>query len=245
VRARLLKSTPRSDKSLAFCVVWCMLVTAGAGCSTPQVESSLTDDYAGLDIDSRMSFWHELADRPLASHDEAFHALLLFSQQSTAPEEGYAGRVATMKQIGWLSEDFAGQPNEAIRRDTLAYVMVRMLDMEGGLMMAISDRNPHYSAKEMVYQGLMPAGSNWQVVSGRQLVGMVGLAEDYLQNQGRPLVARPSMNLMPGEQPHSQSHGPEHEQEKELEKQDPVVQSEQTDHVEVEKEYRDEHPDKP
>src|SRR2546422_11764735 len=84
-----------------------------AGCQAAKVEHTLT---AGASPDHPMSqgeFWYQLANSPLVSNDDAFHALLLFNDGAD-PAADYAARVALLKQRAWLAANFSKPADAAI-----------------------------------------------------------------------------------------------------------------------------------
>src|SRR4051812_7773991 len=48
------------------------------GCAAPHNGKPVPKELAGSDPNAQVNFWHELTDEPIASNDDAFHALLLF-----------------------------------------------------------------------------------------------------------------------------------------------------------------------
>ena len=158
----------------------CMLAAALAlgACQKAQIAEPLTESTAGNDVDSQMNFWHTLATRSMCSNDEAFHALLLYADGED-PAEDYAGRVAVLKERGWLHEGFDGQANEAVSRGTLAVVLASRLEIDGGVMMRLLGPTPRYATRELSYMGIFPPSSPNQTFSGNEILGIIGRVEDY------------------------------------------------------------------
>jgi hypothetical protein len=154
-----------------------MLATAAicGGCQSAHVADSVTAKYSS--DDSQLDFWHELADRPLASNDDVFHALLLF-QDGTDKSANYADRVQTLKSRGLLPNNFSEPADLAIERGTLAVAIVKVLDMKGGWVMHVFGSSPRYAVKELVYADVFPPSSPQQTFSGSEVVGIFGKVED-------------------------------------------------------------------
>lgn len=159
-------------------VVALLLAAALGGCRSAQVAQPLTEQLAGNDPQSRLAFWHTLADRPVTSNDEAFHALLLLADDSDEAAD-YDARVALLKSRRMLSRSFDRPGNEAVRRGTLATAIARLLDIKGGLTMRLVGPTPRYALRELQYLRLSPAGSPNQTVVGSELLALIGRAEDY------------------------------------------------------------------
>jgi len=163
-----------------------------SGCGeSVQIGEPLTAQLAGDDLDARMEFWHAMTDRPVASNDEAFHALLLFFDgQDTAA--AYEDRVATLKERGMLAADFNESAAAAVKRGTLATAVMAGLEIQGGVvyqtLALVAGPSPRYAAKELQYMGLYPAGSDQQVFTGADLIDIIARAEDY-QRRVNPELA--------------------------------------------------------
>src|SRR5688572_14047701 len=96
------------------------------GCQSAKVSDPLTASIGGNDPGEQVEFWHQLAERPVTSNDEAFHGLLLFLDGQD-PANDYAGRVAELKRREMLPGGFDAPATEAVERGTLAVALVRAL----------------------------------------------------------------------------------------------------------------------
>jgi hypothetical protein len=126
---------------------------------------------------AQIEFWHALSDRPLASNDDAFHALLLyFDTRDDAAD--YNARVQTLKARKWLANDFNEPADRAVTRGTVAAALARALKFKGGVTMALLGPSPRYALRELQYRGLLPDSSPNQGFTGAELVGVIGKVED-------------------------------------------------------------------
>lgn len=155
----------------------------GGGCEVAHVKESLTTRYSGTDESSQMDFWHELAERPLASNDEAAQALLLFVD-GTAPATSYEDRVNLLKEKGLYPGYFDKPGDEAVQRGVVAYALCKVLKIRGGITMSITGVSERYAVRELVDMELFPTSSPGQTFSGTELVGVIGKAEDYQRGGG-------------------------------------------------------------
>ena len=165
------------------------------GCRSAQVAEPLTEKLAGNDAESRLAFWHTLAERNVTSNDEAFHALLLLADGADQTED-YAGRVELLESRQMLPKGFDRPGNEAVRRGTVAMAIARILDVKGGLTMRVAGPSPRYATRELQYMLLFPAGSPHQTLAGSELLSVIGRAEDYR----RQMAAAPQPEGPPAEQ---------------------------------------------
>src|SRR5947208_3287388 len=102
--------------SLAICAVL-------TGCQTARVAAPLPEKMMANSPESPLDFWPPLPARPVASNDEAFHALLLYIDASDE-SKNYDDRVDALKSRKLISQSFNRPADEAIQRGTLAVAIV-------------------------------------------------------------------------------------------------------------------------
>jgi len=111
-------------------------VLLAIGCQTARVSEPVTAKLAANDEDTQLLFWHTLAERSLASNDDAFHGMLLYVDDKDDCAD-YNARVATLKGRGMLPADFNEPANAAVRRGTVAVMFARTLQLRGGWAMHV------------------------------------------------------------------------------------------------------------
>jgi len=158
-------------------------VLAIAGCQTARVADPLTRSMGGSDPDQQMDFLHTLADRPIASNDEAFHGLVLF-MQGNDPAADYPARVAWLRARNMLPAGFAESADHAVERGTLAVALVRALSIKGGLTMSVLGPTQRYAVRELQYLDIYPASSPNQTFKGSEFLSILSKAEEYQKNHG-------------------------------------------------------------
>jgi len=149
-----------------------------AGCETTRRASPLVTDYDEQNAQAELDFWHGLADQPVTTNNDAFHGLIEFDQGADA-NRSYEERVAWLTEQGYLDRGFTGEADEAVNRGTVAQILARMLEIEGGLTMRLVGAHPRYATRELVYLEIMRRGTAQQGLSGIQFVGLVGRAHDF------------------------------------------------------------------
>lgn len=171
---------PTSTAAISLAVV----LTLAAGCARTVVEDPMPTDYAPDDITAQLDFWHELPGRSAVSNDEGLHGVLLLFD-GVDPTQDYNDRLALLKEREWLPQNFDEEPDLAMQRGTLAYVLCRAMDYdEGGVMYAITNGNRRYSTRELTLAGVMPEGSQLMVLDGLDYLGVVSRAQDYMVVRG-------------------------------------------------------------
>lgn len=156
----------------------CALAALSFGCQSAHVTRSVTAKFSGDDADSQLNFWHELANRRLASNDDAFHGILLDLDGHDKCAD-YAHRVAALKSRGMLKASFDEPADLDVRRGTLATIIVKILGIRGGWAMHVFGQTERYDLREVVYEGVFPPSSPQQTFSGAEFVGVIGKVDDF------------------------------------------------------------------
>lgn len=178
----------RLNSFLTFAMLMTLTAALGGmltGCQSARVQNTMDPAIlASQSDDDQMTFWHQLATRPMVSNDEAFHALLLFVDgQDTS--ETYEGRVTELKARKMLPSGFDSAADRAITRGDLAVALVGVLEIKGGVMLRLTGTSQRYALRELVYLGIMPHSSEYQTVTGQHFVSLIGKAEDYQREHAR------------------------------------------------------------
>jgi hypothetical protein len=171
-----------------------LLALLAGGCQSARVQQPLSAKLAPATAPNspgaQIEFWHALNDQPLASNDDAFHALLLYFDGKDDAAD-YAARVRTLKARHWLANDFAEAGDRAVHRGTVAQALVTALKFKGGVTMRLLGPSPRYALRELQFRGLLPDSSLNQVFTGGELVGVIGKVEDL--RTGNPADAPAEM----------------------------------------------------
>jgi hypothetical protein len=178
-------------RSSLLCVA---LVLMAAGCHTPRTGKAVSRELAGNDPGAQIDFWHQLNDEPVASNDQAFHALLLYLDGKDDAAD-YNGRVASLKSRGMLPQHFDEPAEQGVRRGTLAVALMKALDQKGGITMHVVGPMPRYAVRELMFLNVYPPSTPNQAFSGSELVGIMGRVEDF---QGGNPADQPAA-VLPGE----------------------------------------------
>ena len=196
------------------CLSFFVLPLATSGCGSATVEQPLAQTLGGNDPDKQMEFWHRLADEPVTSNDDAFHALLLFADGSD-PAADYAGRVQALKARGLLPGGFDQPANRAVDRGTFSVALAKALRVRGGIVMGLFGASPRYATKELEFAEVYPASSPNQTFSGSEFLAVMSRAEEYQKARqasaptGGPAYAPPEMELKRGGMDGASGGGPD------------------------------------
>lgn len=167
----------------AFCML--VLSLAAVGCQTATVPSTVVSQHGGAEPEAQLEFWHALAEAPLTSNDDAFHALLL-AFNGEDPAGDYHARVELLRSKGWLPAGFGAPAEAAVERGTLAVALTEILGIDGGVMMNLLG-GPRYATRELQHKNVYPRNSSPnQTFSGAEFVGIIARAEEHQQIESRP-----------------------------------------------------------
>ncbi|HYE03808.1 MAG TPA: hypothetical protein VD963_11325 [Phycisphaerales bacterium] len=171
------------------------LAAALGGCARTTLTPGPRTGYAPTDAVEDVEFWHALAERAAVSNDEALHGLIVL-EAGADPHGSYAQRVAHARERGWIGDDWNERALTAARRGTIARALLRILDIEGGVMLRALGPTERYALRELVYLRIIPASTDNQTLSGAEFLGVIGRAQDHIAlaqlaaDRARP--ARPS-----------------------------------------------------
>jgi hypothetical protein len=170
----------------------CVLAACVAGCARTTVRQVEATDYDPNDENAELDFWHNLPGRSAVTNDEGLHGVLVFADGQD-PTRSYSDRIALLKERGWITKGFDEPGTLAMQRGTLAKALCHVLEVKGGVMMRVTDKSPRYAARELMYLGILAPGTEQQVLSGLDYLGVISKAQDYqmLRDAGGTAPNRP------------------------------------------------------
>jgi hypothetical protein len=161
-----------------FCAASLVSVLATTGCQSAYVDKPVTAVSGGNDPDQQIDFWHRLAETPITSYDDAFHAILMFTDGED-PAADYPARVDVMKKKGLLAAGFNRPWNESVDRGTVSVALAKALKIRGGLVMSVFGASSRYATKELEFLEVYPVSSPNQTFSGSEFIAVISRAEEY------------------------------------------------------------------
>lgn len=159
---------------LAACAA--TLLTA---CARTVVTNSLPTNAPPDDETAQLDFWDALTTHGIVSNDEGLHGLFLLADSGDT-SGSYQTRVERAKQRGWLDAGFDEPSDLAMQRGTLARAITSLCGIEGGLWMHVFGPTPRYATRELISMGMMAPGTEQQSFTGREFIGIITKAQDYL-----------------------------------------------------------------
>ena len=126
----------------------------------------------------------DLAEKPVATVEDGLRMALLFSQGVGATEP-FDEVAAKLKGSDLIRDKWLEKPGERLRKGQLAYIIVKVCGIKGGLSMRLMGVSERYALRECIYLNLLERGSTGNYVSGMELLGSMGRAEKYLEDHPR------------------------------------------------------------
>lgn len=149
------------------------------GCTRSIVSGEHDTAFADTSQTATLDFWHTLPGHSAVTNAQGLHGILLFAD-GTDETGSYEARLAELKKRGWIAEDFDEDPNMAMSRGTMAKALAHAMEIKGGVMMQLTSGSPRYATRELLYLSIMPPGTEQQVISGLDFVGVISKAQDYV-----------------------------------------------------------------
>lgn len=138
----------------------------------------MTTGYDHSITTQRVAFWHALPGRSAITNDEGMHGVLLFAAGED-PTAAYDERLAYVQELGWLNGGFDEPADLAMQRGTLAQMLVRALEIDGGVMLALTRQHPRYATRELQYTGIYGVGGDLRAISGLEFLAIIARAEAW------------------------------------------------------------------
>ena len=95
-----------------------------------------------------------------------------------------------MKSRKLLPDDFNEPGDTAAHKGALAVAIMKILQEKGGVTIRLFGNSPRYSTRELMFLNIYPPSTPNQVISGNQLVGIIGQVEDFQRGSALTAPAR-------------------------------------------------------
>lgn len=143
----------------------------------------------GGQVDPNVFLHQHLETEPLVTVAEAYRAMVMLAEGENADTfESFAAREEYLLQNEVIRPEWKLQRDNAIDRGSVAYMVLQILKIRGGVnfnlygRMGIADRR--YAVRELAYVGIMEDRPPYLFITGPQLVDILGSADDYMAKHG-------------------------------------------------------------
>ncbi len=129
------------------------------------------------EVASDAEFFFELSEKRYCSTDDAYRGMLyLIDGRDTSKD--FEERTARLVMHGVAKKTWKHNPNAVATKGEVAYMLVRALEIPGGVMYNITNGSPRYALRELIHKGIIIGGTERSKVSGAEYVGILGRADD-------------------------------------------------------------------
>ncbi len=167
-------------------LLWAVLTVAAvslAGCSQ-HIDYAPSQDHQALESSE---FLHFMAQEPMVTYDQLGRAALLLADGEERPMS-FDERVAELKSRGIVREEWNYAADTIVNRGTLAYVILKVCQMPGGINTFLSGLTglgcERYALKEITRRKIVPYGFAYQVPTGGEVARALARADDYMAKRG-------------------------------------------------------------
>ena len=136
------------------------------------------------EVASDAQFLFDLSDKKYCSTDDAYRGMLYFID-GTDTSKDFEERTARLVMHGVVKKSWTHNPHAVATKGEVAYMLVRVLEIRGGVMYNITNGCPRYALRELIHNGIIKGGTEYSKISGAEYVGILGRADDrrYLDQE--------------------------------------------------------------
>jgi hypothetical protein len=157
-----------------------------AGCS--QI-SRPEQAQAGEQVNPDLFLHQHLQSRAVVTVSEAYRAMVLLAEGEDR-FDSFAAREEYLLAKKIVRPEWKLRRDTAIDRGSIAYMVLQILDIRGGVNMNVYGRllgvaDRRYAVRELAYKGIMVDRPPYRLITGPELVDVLALADTYMAENGR------------------------------------------------------------
>ncbi len=163
-------------------IIGCIGMALGLG-ACQSVQTGASASAVKNDLNSA-ELAYTLSNQTWCSNDEACSMMLQMVDGSDA-YTSFEQRYEALAGKGLACKGWHLKGEDHVMKGTLAYMVCKALDLQGGVMMHLVPVR-RYAYREAVVQNLMFRGSEWEPLTGPEVVAILGRAERMRQEKTMP-----------------------------------------------------------
>jgi len=115
---------------------------------------------------------------------------------------GLDSQVRYLKEQNYLPKHLEDtfDPMKPLRRGVTAFVLLRVLDIKGGIFLRVFNESERYALKELLYEGIMSSGNVNEIIGGDELASAITRAVNYLRGREDFPTPHPERTLSDSEE---------------------------------------------
>ncbi|HOJ74463.1 MAG TPA: hypothetical protein PLQ89_10770 [Phycisphaerae bacterium] len=170
----------------AVCTMATLATALPSGCSqVSRPEQAQAGERVGPD-----QFLHEhLQRQAVVTVSEAYRAMVMLAEGDDR-FDSFAAREEYLLAKKIVRPEWKLKRDAAIDRGSVAYMVLQILDLRGGVnmnvygrMLGVADRR--YAVRELAYKGIMVNRPPYRLITGPELVDVLARADTYMAENGR------------------------------------------------------------
>ena len=162
------------------------LLMGAVGCSTPQLNISGQDTALPSD-DGSAAYLDRVSSMSTVSQNDAMRGILMLLDVDDA-NDTFAQRVEKLTERDVVGLSWRFQADRPITRGQVAYMLYQMLDVPGGVILALTGPSQRYCLKELQYHRIISSGAAFAGISGGEYIAVLGRADAYAQHGDVPEI---------------------------------------------------------
>ncbi|MCH2136545.1 MAG: hypothetical protein MK101_08180 [Phycisphaerales bacterium] len=157
--------------------LWVLAALLAGGCAMERTSLTNTAVDQFPDADATLDYWDALESQSVTTNNDALHGLILFNDGDEGIQDDWEARLARAKSLGWVPENAQLDPSESAQVGMMAVAGCHILDIQGGLSMALWGRTPRFSTKELVHIAVLPGIGEHEALSGAEFIAYIDALE--------------------------------------------------------------------
>jgi len=130
------------------------------------------------------SFFRSLLKKDRATFADACRIMAMLHSKSR-DAAGFKQDLRVLRKAGVAPVKIMKPKGEPVTVGEVSFMLCKTLGIKGGLTMRVFGTSKRYAYRECVHLGLVPNVSQRRYVSGEELVGIAGLAEEYMRAESK------------------------------------------------------------
>ncbi len=123
-------------------------------------------------------FYRVLAGKDHATYEDAVKAVDVLDRGRLV-EMPFKKRLERLEKKDIVPDSWSKDPDQRLTRGKLAYMLMKTLNLKGGLITRLFGLNTRYAYKELVFRNIMASGAQSRLVAGEEVISVLRSAAQY------------------------------------------------------------------
>lgn len=168
-----------------------LLLASGCAMSNPRMA---TDEPVPADQNAELIVF--ISDQPYVTAEAGYRAIHVLCTGAVFDGD-YAALQSDLIERDVVARKWGHHPDECLDRAAVGYMVARAVEIRTGLNWQLFGLG-RYAWRELIYRGIAHPGSEYNLVSGGEFLGILARAEEFRFERGQPLQERAELGNEPG-----------------------------------------------